>query len=84
VAFAEVVLEQLADLLSVPMPAYLTDANLDAVLADNLIRTGQAACWYSWRIPPRRSRLRMLRRVICGGSAIGRGSGRSGRAFAML
>ncbi|MFF0372170.1 MULTISPECIES: sigma-70 family RNA polymerase sigma factor [unclassified Micromonospora] len=55
----------------------------DVALAENLIRTGQAACWYSWRMPPSRSRRRMSRRVILSGSAIGAGSERSGRAFAM-
>jgi metal-dependent amidase/aminoacylase/carboxypeptidase family protein len=33
----------------------------DAVGAENLIRAGQAAWWYSWRIPPSRSRRRMMR-----------------------
>ncbi|MEU2135387.1 hypothetical protein, partial [Streptomyces sp. NPDC018352] len=33
--------------------------------AENLIRPVQAACWYSWRMPPSRSRFRMSRRVIC-------------------
>jgi len=36
----------------------------DAALAENLVRAGHAACSYSWRTPPRRSRLRMLRWVI--------------------
>jgi hypothetical protein len=35
--------------------------DFDAALAENLVRAGQAACSYSWRMPPRRSRLRMLR-----------------------
>ncbi|GAB3831558.1 SCO6880 family protein [Dactylosporangium cerinum] len=38
-------------------------------LAENLVRAGQAACSYSWRMPPRRSRLRMSRRAILSGSA---------------
>jgi hypothetical protein len=58
-------------------------AGVDPVPADNLIRTGQAACSYSWRMPPSRSRRRMSRRLILPGSAIGVGSERSGRAFAM-
>jgi hypothetical protein len=44
---------------------------MDAVLAENLIRPGHAACWYSWRMPPSRSRFRMWRRAICPGSVIG-------------
>jgi len=31
------------------------------VRAENLIRAGQAACWYSWITPPRRSCRRMTR-----------------------
>jgi hypothetical protein len=62
-------------------PKYLQ--GFDAALAENVIRAGQAACSYSWRIPPRRSRRRMSRRAICSGSAIGAGNGCSGRAFAM-
>ena len=49
----------------------------------NLVRAGQAACSYSWRMPPRRSRLRMSRRINLFGSAIGGGSGFRGLAFAM-
>jgi hypothetical protein len=48
---------------------------IDRVGADNLARAGQAACSYSWRSPPSRSCLRMLRWVIWSGSVIGRGSG---------
>lgn len=55
----------------------------DIVLAENLVRAGHAACPYSWRIPPRRSRRRTSRRVICCGSVIGAGKGCSGREFAM-
>jgi hypothetical protein len=51
--------------------------------AENLIRPGQSASRYSWRMPPSRSRFRMSRRVICSGSVIGAGSGWSGRALAM-
>jgi acyl transferase domain-containing protein/NAD(P)H-dependent flavin oxidoreductase YrpB (nitropropane dioxygenase family) len=51
------------------------------VLAGNVIRAGHAACWYSWRMPPRRSRLRMSRQAIRSGSVIGSGRGCSGRAL---
>jgi DNA-binding CsgD family transcriptional regulator len=44
------------------------------------IRAGQAACRYSWRVPPSRSRLRTSRCAIRSGSVIGAGSGRSGAA----
>jgi hypothetical protein len=54
-----------------------------AALAENLIRRGQAACSYSWRMPPRRSRRRMSRRAIWSGSVTGMGNGRIGRALAM-
>jgi putative membrane protein len=48
--------------------------------AEKLIRAGQAAWRYSWRVPPRRSRLRMSRWAIRSGS-LGSvtGSGRAGR-----
>src|ERR1044072_8875132 len=39
-----------------------------AALTGNLIRPGHAACRYSWRMPPRRSRLRMSRLAIWAGS----------------
>jgi hypothetical protein len=52
-------------------------------LAENLVRAGQAACSYSWRMPPMRSRLRMFRRVSLSGSVTWAGNGYSGRAFAM-
>jgi hypothetical protein len=55
----------------------------NAALAENLIRARQAACSCSWRIPPRRWRLRMSRWAIWSRSMIGGGSGRSGRALAM-
>jgi ADP-ribosylglycohydrolase len=48
--------------------------------AENTVRAGQAACRYSWRMPPRRSRLRMSRRSSRSSSVIGRGSGRRGAA----
>ena len=44
------------------------------------IRAGQAACWYSWRVPPSRSRLRTSSCAIRSRSAIGSGSGRRGAA----
>jgi len=44
------------------------------------IRAGQAACRYSWRVPPSRSRLRTSKCAIRSGSAIGSGSGRRGAA----
>jgi putative transposase len=65
------------------MAETLTILRLDVALAENLIRRRQAACSYSWRIPPRRRRLRMSRWAIWSRSMIGGGSGRSGRALAM-
>lgn len=55
----------------------------DPALAENLVRAGHAACSYSWRMPPRRSRLGMSRRAIVSGSATCAGNGYNGRAFAM-
>ncbi len=52
-------------------------------LAEILVGAGHAACSSSWRMPPRRSRLRTSRQAIWSGSAIGGGNGFSGRAFAM-
>jgi hypothetical protein len=73
-----------------PQPALLRfgtriteEGGADVALAENLIRARQAACSYSWRIPPRRCRLRMSRWAIWSRSMIGGGSGRSGRALAM-
>ncbi|PZG96398.1 hypothetical protein C1I97_26245, partial [Streptomyces sp. NTH33] len=43
----------------------------NVALAENLVHAGQAAWWYSWRVPPRRSRRRMSRRAISSGSVIG-------------
>lgn len=56
-----------------------------AAPAEKLIRPVQAACRYSWRMPPSRWRRRMSRWVICSGSliGIGIGKGRSGRAWAI-
>jgi hypothetical protein len=51
--------------------------------AENVLRAVQAACWYSWRSPPRRSRRWMRSGVTMPGSVIGWGSGRSGLALAM-
>ena len=31
------------------------DTMVSSALAGNLIRAGHAVCWYSWRMPPRRS-----------------------------
>ena len=56
-------------------------ALLDAVLAENLIRAGHAACSYSCRIPPRRSCLRMSSRTFWPRSVNGVGRGCSGRAL---
>jgi hypothetical protein len=48
------------------------------------IHARQAACWYSWRMPPRCWVSSYVQtRAIWSGSVIGRGSGQSGRAFAM-
>lgn len=33
----------------------------DVALAEYLVRAGHAACWYAWRMPPRRSWRRMSR-----------------------
>lgn len=46
-----------------------------------IIRPAQAACWYSYRVPPSRSRRWTSRCAICPGSVIGSGSGRSGAAW---
>jgi transposase len=54
---------------------------LDTAPADNSIQAGQAACEYSWRIPPSRSRRRTFRSIIRFGSVIGSGTGRSGAAW---
>lgn len=36
----------------------ITRGSSGPALAENLIRTAHAACWYSWSTPPSRSRLR--------------------------
>lgn len=64
-------------------PSVPSDRLAGVALAGKLVRPGHAACSYAWRIPPRRSRRRMSRRVICSGSVIGPGKGCSGRVFAM-
>jgi hypothetical protein len=46
----------------------------NVVLAEYPVRAGHAAWWYSCRVPPRRSRLRMSRCVIRSGSVRGAGS----------
>jgi saccharopine dehydrogenase-like NADP-dependent oxidoreductase len=61
----------------------ITRLSIDPVPADIAIRAGQAACSYSWGMPPRRSRRWMCRWARRSGSVIGSGSGASGRAFAM-
>jgi xanthine/CO dehydrogenase XdhC/CoxF family maturation factor len=53
---------------------------LDVVRAENHVRAAQAACWYSWITPPRRSCRRMSRRAISLGSVMVSGSARSGAA----
>jgi hypothetical protein len=53
---------------------------VNLVRAANLIRAAQAACWYSWRMPPSRSRRWMSRWSSCAGAVIGWGSGRRGAA----
>ncbi|PRY40545.1 hypothetical protein CLV43_106282 [Umezawaea tangerina] len=55
----------------------------DPVLAENYVRAGQAAWWYSLRMPPSRCRRRTSKSVIWAWSVIGGGSGCSGRALAM-
>lgn len=55
----------------------------DRVGADNYVRAGQAAWWYSWMTPPRRSRRRMCMWVMVARSVIGSGSGRNGLEFEM-
>jgi len=55
----------------------------DAVPAENHVLAGQAACSYSCRTPPRRSRRWMRSWVSWSCSVIGSGSGASGRALAM-
>jgi pimeloyl-ACP methyl ester carboxylesterase len=52
--------------------------------AENPVRPGQAACSYSRRTPPRRSRPWMCRWASSLESVIGAGSERNGRALAML
>ncbi len=61
----------------------LSDHPGGVVPAENSIRAGQAACSYSCRIPPRRSRRRTSRTAIRPGSVIGTGSRCRGRALAM-
>ncbi|GAA1913302.1 hypothetical protein GCM10009753_51810 [Streptantibioticus ferralitis] len=51
----------------------------NAALAEYFIHAGQAACVYSCRVPPSRTRRRMSRRAIRSGSSIGLGSGCRGR-----
>jgi hypothetical protein len=51
--------------------------------AENYVRAGHAAWWYSCRMPPSRSRRRTTRFVISPGSVIGSGNPCSGREFEM-
>jgi threonine dehydrogenase-like Zn-dependent dehydrogenase len=48
------------------------------VLAENVVFTGQAACWYSWMTPPTRSRRRTRK---ASRSVTSAGSGLSGAAL---
>lgn len=48
------------------------------VLVENVVLTGQAACWYSWMTPPTRSRLRTRK---ASRSVTSAGSGLSGAAL---
>jgi hypothetical protein len=75
----------LADPGGIAADRYQVDARgaKGVVPAGNAIRAGQAACSYSWRMPPRRSRRRMVRWARRSGSVMGSGSGTSGRALAM-
>ena len=63
--------------------ADLFETMLDVAPAGNSVRAGQAACTYSWRMPPRWSWRRMLRWAIRSGSSIAAGKGRNGAASAM-
>lgn len=56
---------------------------LDVVPAESCVQAGQAACSYSWRRPPRRSRRRMRIWASWSRLVIGSGNGASGRALAM-
>jgi len=58
-------------------------AAVDVVLAENYVRAGQAAWWYSLRMPPSRCRRRTSKSLILAWLVIGCGSGCSGRALAM-
>lgn len=49
-----------------------------SVLAENVVLTGQAACWYSWMTPPTRSRRRTRK---ASRSVTSAGSGLSGAAL---
>ena len=52
--------------------------------AKNHVRAGHATCWYSCRMPPRRSCRWTLRWVSRSGSVMGSGRGRSGAALARV
>ena len=55
----------------------------DVAFAENVVRAGQAAWWYSLRMPPKRGCRRMLSCAIWSWLVIGDGSGWSGLALAM-
>ena len=55
---------------------------LDSAPAENSIRAVQAACWYSWMTPPRRSLRRTFSWVICAWGS-GSGAGRRGAAWSI-
>jgi hypothetical protein len=75
-------LQEFTHLLRWEIPA-LPPEPTGAAGAENLIHAAQAACSYSWMMPARRSRRRMLSRASWPGSVIGSGSGCSGRALEM-
>jgi hypothetical protein len=56
-------------------------AGLSLVPAENYVRAGQAACWYSWMMPPSRSLRRTSKRARRSGSVMGAGTARSGAAW---
>ena len=79
--------EATADLRSRPDPALRPYADpvywagfvyFGPVLAENVVLTGQAACWYSWMTPPTRSRRRTRK---ASRSVTSAGSGLSGAAL---
>jgi hypothetical protein len=71
-----------SELLYPILPIFLT-VTLGAVPAENGVWAAQAACSYSRRMPPSRSRRWMVSRARRSGSVIGSRSGFRGRALAM-